>query len=227
MTIATSPAVASKRSSFQAKHAMWIVYGLMTLYVLLTRERSLLDAQSFFHQRYAPIKWLMFIHGIPAAVALILGVFQFSTKLRQRNLQLHRIMGRLYVGGVIIGAPLGMAVSRSLPPSGLFMASVIHATGWLLTTLTALYCVRTGNIQQHREWMIRSYPFAMVFIVARAVGQFPPIERIGDSAVNPVVWTTIAVACFLPSFIIEWQKLAKARRPARIPTQVRAVAAND
>ena len=204
---------------------MWIVYGLMTLYIVFTRERSLLDVHSFLHQRYAPIKWLMFVHGIPAGVALVLGVFQFSSNLRQRNLQLHRIMGRLYVGGVVIGAPLGMAVSLSLPPMGLFMASVIHATGWLLTTLTALYCVRTGKIQQHREWMIRSYPFAMVFIVARAVGQFPPIERLGEPGINPVVWTTIAVACFLPSFIIEWQKLAATRRTAKIRAQVKSISA--
>jgi hypothetical protein len=33
-------------------------------------------------QRYAPIPWLMMGHGIPGALTLVLGVFQFSTRLR-------------------------------------------------------------------------------------------------------------------------------------------------
>jgi len=47
----------------------------------------------------------------------------------------------------------------------LTMASVIQAVGWLTTTGTGLYCARTGKIQHHREWMTRSYPFAMVFVI--------------------------------------------------------------
>jgi uncharacterized membrane protein len=204
---------------------MWIVFGLMTLYVLLTREMSLLDSQSFFHKRYSPIRLLLMIHGIPGAAALILGVFQFSTRLRQRHLQLHRIMGRIYVGSVFIAAPLGMAVSLSLPPATLFTASMMHAIGWILPTATGLYCVRIGNIQQHREWMMRSYPFAMVFIVARAVNQIPAIDRMGEVGVIAVVWTTISAACLLPSFLIEWQKLAATRRSTQLRAQARAVAA--
>jgi hypothetical protein len=31
-------------------------------------------------------------HGIPGALTLVLGVFQFSTRLHQRFLKLHRIL---------------------------------------------------------------------------------------------------------------------------------------
>lgn len=77
--------------SLQTKHVLLVVFGLMLLYVLLTRERTLLDA-------------------------------------------------------------------IRLPKPTLLPASTIQATGWIITTATALYCVRTGRIQQHREWMMRSYP---------------------------------------------------------------------
>jgi hypothetical protein len=30
----------------------------------------------------------------------------------------------------------------------------MHSFGWLVTTAIALYCVRTGNLIQHRRWMI-------------------------------------------------------------------------
>ena len=78
-------------------------------------------------------------------------------------------LGRIYVGCALISAPLAVAVAASLPTSSLLMASGVHSAAWILTTATGLYCARTGRIQQHREWMIRSYPLAMVFVVARAI----------------------------------------------------------
>jgi uncharacterized membrane protein YozB (DUF420 family) len=98
------------------------------------------------------------------------------------------------------------------------MASVIQAVGWLVTTATGLYCIRTGRIQQHREWMMRSYPFAMVFIVVRAINSIPAIERMGVPALASVVWSVIATACFLPSFVIAWQTLAASRRVEKVRT---------
>ncbi len=93
------------------------------------------------------------------------------------------------------------------------MASVIQACGWLATTATALYCVRTGRIAQHREWMMRSYPFAMVFVVVRTVVAIPAIDRLGLVGLETVVWSAIATAGLLPSFIIAWQGL-RATQPA-------------
>ncbi len=194
----------------------------MTLFVVLTRDRTLLDPQSFLRQRYAPIPWLMIAHGVPGALALFLGVFQFSSRLRQRYLNVHRWMGRTYVACVAISAPVAIAVAIALPIPTLLMASTVQASGWLITTATALYCVRTGRIQQHREWMIRSYPFAMVFVVVRVIITIPPIAAMGLEGLENTVWSVIATACFLPSFLIAWQGLAANRQAPK----VRAAAAD-
>jgi uncharacterized membrane protein len=213
-----APGSVTRKKPFQAKHAVLIVFGLMTLFVLLTRDLTLLDSHSFLRQRYAAIPWLMFAHGIPGTLALFLGIFQFSNRLRRRYLQLHRVMGRIYVGCVAISAPVAVIVAISLPVITLTMASIIQAVGWLTTTATGLYCVRTGRIQQHREWMIRSYPFAMVFVVVRVINSIPAIARMGPVGVATVVWSVIATACFLPSFVIAWQGLAASRRVVKAPT---------
>lgn len=204
------------KRSIRAKYVLWVVFGLMALFVLLTRDRALLDSHSFLRQRYAAIPWLMLAHGVPGALALLLGMFQFSDRLRKRHLQLHRVLGRIYVGSVAISAPVAVVVALFLPIPTLLMASIIQALGWLLTTATGLYCIRTGRIQQHREWMIRSYPFAMVFVVVRAVDEIPAIARMGLLGVETVVWSVIATACFLPSFVIAWQALAASRRPVKL-----------
>ena len=208
MATAVQPAV---RGRSVAKHVMFAMLGLLMIVVYVSRDRLLLDPNSWLRHRYAPVSALMLLHGIPGAIALVLGVFQFSSRLRRRYLEVHRVMGRIYVGCVAIAAPLAIAVSVKLPIPTLTMASVIQASGWILATATALYCVRTGKIQQHREWMMRSYPFAMVFVVVRAIVAIPAIARTGFVGLEEVVWSTIAVACCLPSFLIEWQHLAAAR----------------
>src|SRR5438477_6850028 len=122
-----APGTVIRSKSLQAKYVVWAMFGLMGLFVLLTRERTLLDSNSFLRQRYAAIPWLMLAHGIPGALALLLGVFQFSSRVRQRYLQVHRVMGRIYVGCVAISAPAAIVVAVSLPIMTLAMASTIQA----------------------------------------------------------------------------------------------------
>lgn len=212
----STPATTGQRArSVQTKYILLIVFVAMMVLVWITRDRFLLQPNSFLRQRYSPIAALMFAHGIPGVIALFLGIFQFSRRLRARFLQVHRIMGRIYVGCVALAAPAAIIISTKLPVPTLTSASVIQASGWILTTATALYCVRTGRISQHREWMMRSYPFAAVFVVVRAIITIPAIARAGELGLAEVVWSTIAVACFMPSFLIAWQHLAASSRPQK------------
>ena len=213
--MSNGPAPASRTRSFQAKYALFVVYLAMAAYVLATRDLMLLDGSSPLRQRYDPIPWLMIVHGGFGALALVLGIFQFSTRLRQRYLKVHRVMGYMYIVGVAISAPVAVKVATILVIPTLTMASVIQATGWMVTTATALYCVRTGRIQQHREWMMRSYPFAMVFVVVRAIVAIPAVAALGELGLAETVWSVIAVACFLPSFVIAWMNLARSRPATR------------
>jgi len=208
----TMPTTVSPRSPIRAKHFVWVAFTLMTLLVFGLRERTLLDPHSFLRQRYSAIPLLMWAHGLPGLIALLLGFFQFSSRLRRRHLQLHRVLGRVYVGCAVISAPLSILVALALPTPTLLPATIIQAVGWLVTTGTGLYCIRTGRIQQHRAWMIRSYPFAMVFVVARALMMVPAIDRMGLLGVQMSVWSSIATACFLPSFILAWQEVASSPR---------------
>jgi uncharacterized membrane protein len=220
--VTTSAARLSMRRLFQAKYVMFAVYGIMMIIVWITRDHLLLVPGSPLRQHFAPVALLVFLHGFPAAVALFLGILQFSSRLRQRHLQVHRWMGRIYVGCVAVGAPVAVVVAAKLPVPTLLLESVIQSFGWLATTATALYCVRTGRIQQHREWMIRSYPFAMVFVVVRTILAIPAVDRMGVVGLSAAVWGSLAVACFLPSFLIEWQKFAASRGASRASTVMTA-----
>jgi uncharacterized membrane protein len=181
------------------------VYGLLILVVLYTRDLALLDSASPLRQRYANIPWLMLAHGVFGTLALTLGIFQFSSRLRSRYLAVHRLFGRIYIGSAFIAAPVAVAISIVLGDGSLIMASIVQAGGWMLCTALALYCVRHGNIQQHRQWMMRGYPFAMVFVFVRAIIAIPAVARLGEVGLVSTVWSVIALAGFVPSVVIAWQ----------------------
>jgi uncharacterized membrane protein YozB (DUF420 family) len=82
------------------------------------------------------------------------------------------------------------------------MATMTQPASCSLTSAVAWYCVRSGRIQQHREWMIRSHPFAMVFVVAQVMSVLSCDRIFGPSAFASVVWTFIALALFVPSILI-------------------------
>jgi uncharacterized membrane protein len=196
------------KQSFSAKHVWLVLLAAMMLIVVYSRDWALLDAGSPLRQRYAGIPWWMLVHGITGAVALFLAPFQFSSRLRRRYIQIHRIMGRVYVACTAVAAPAAIPIAVILGPAVLVPAATLQAIGWIVTTATALYCIRTGRIAEHREWMLRSYPFALVFVVVRVLLTIPPIDRMGEFGLVVSVWSTIAVAGIVPSFLIAWKHLA-------------------
>jgi uncharacterized membrane protein len=203
-------------NALHAKHIFWACFGLLTLFVFYRNELPLADAHSPAWQHFANVKWWLLPHGVGGALALLLAPLQYSNRLRQRNLRLHRILGRLYVVCVALAAPVAIPIAIKQGPPTLVMAATIQSAGWLLTTAVGLYSIRAGDIQQHREWMIRSYPFAMVFVVARALFAIPAIQQLGEVGIVSVVWSSIAAACFVPSLVINWRRIFPRKAAAAV-----------
>jgi Predicted membrane protein (DUF2306) len=58
-------------------------------------------------EHYQPFRWWLLPHGLAGACAILLGPLQFSDRLRQRFTKFHRVVGRFYIAGALIVAPLG------------------------------------------------------------------------------------------------------------------------
>jgi len=196
-----------QRSRSQAKLIAFIVFGLVTVFVTYMKNRGIFDPSTPIAQHFAPGKVFLAVHALFAGLAMVLGAFQFSNRLRARYLKVHRTLGYVYVVCVFIGAPIAIPLAAKIDTPSLTAASCVQAFGWMLCTGIALYCVRNGNVAQHRRWMIRGYPFAMVFTVARILIPIPPILRSGFTGTEIVVWSAIAAAAFLPSVLLEWRSV--------------------
>lgn len=208
--MATAAAVVRTRS--QKKLVFFAVFAALTVFVTYMKNAQLFNPNSPIAKHFAPVTWYLIPHAFFGALAMLMGAFQFSNRLRAKYLKVHRVMGYTYVTGVFISAPFAIPMAMKIHTLSLVGASAIQSFGWMLTTAIALYCVRNGNIVQHRRWMMRSYPFAMVFTVARLIIPIPPILKLGEPGIELVVWTTIGLAAFLPNVWIEWQDITAKRR---------------
>lgn len=194
------------------KHVFFVFVGLAALFVLYNNERFVLDHSDAMWAYYFPVRWVLLAHGLAGAAALCLGASQFSARLRQRHVQVHRILGRCYVTSVAIAAPVSIAVTllRNEPPLRLVVYT--QASLWLLTTAVAFYCIRRRNYQQHRQWMMRSYSITLIFLTDRVLDAIPGVSAFDTDADPSISWLCNVLAWVVPSLIISWQNLTSRRQ---------------
>ena len=105
-----------------------------------------------------------------ALIALIIGPFQFWKGFRDRYMITHRWMGRIYLIAILIGsiASTYLAWTSALQIHWTWALALQGlAFAWIITSGMAYFSVRRKRIQEHREWMIRSYAVTFAFITFR------------------------------------------------------------
>ena len=202
-------------SARRSKYLLFGFIALMIAYVLRHNEHFLIDAKDPVWRHYQPFKWWLLPHGLAGACALLLGPMQFSDRLRQRFAKLHRVVGRFYIAGVFVAGPLGFYIQRfqerSGEPRSFSVAAAVDATLWMLTTGIALGFILKGKVQQHRQWMTRSFAIALVFLEVRVILGVSGWEALGTAVAETVVWVCLAFAILLADVVLQWQELQRTR----------------
>jgi uncharacterized membrane protein len=179
-----------------------VAYG--TSYFLATpRDRH-------FAQYILPLR----LHIAGGMGALLTGPWQFSQKLRARALNLHRWLGRFYLLAVALGSTAGFAMAlvskRGLPTH---LGFGILAVLWFFTGLQAYRMVRQGNIEAHRQWMIRNFALTLAAVTLRV--QMPLMMGILHWPF-PRTYITVSWLCWVPNILIaEWMVRSQIRRLAQ------------
>jgi uncharacterized membrane protein len=197
------------------KYLLFVFIGLMAAYVLRHNESFLVNPKDPEWQHIASFRWWLLPHGLAGACALLLGPLQFSDRLRQRFTKLHRVLGRCYVAGAFIAAPLGFYIQYSEERMGdtrsFSVAAAADAILWMLTTGIAFAFILNGKVQQHRQWMTRSFAVApLIFLEARL------INGITGWNAETVVWGCLAFSILVADLVLQWQDLHRSLpSPAR------------
>lgn len=172
-TIAPSSTTVPTARRPLGKPILWTIIGLAFVSVLIYTDYPLIGhTNDPYRARLIHDRLFIVPHALAALAAILIGPFQFSTRLRQRHLNLHRIMGRVYVGAVAVAAPTAFWLNIH-DGDGEGWANGTLATVWFLCTLCAFLAARNRHIAVHRQWMTRSYVFTLNFIFTRILNPIP------------------------------------------------------
>jgi len=195
------------RTRLSAKHAWFFVLGAMTLFILYHDERFIFFHKSGTWKYFYPVRWKLFVHALGGATALVLGASQFSTRLRRWRPSLHRLLGRFYIGGVLVSAPMAVYLSFTHGLRILSVEVTVQASLWVVTALMALLAARNRSFQVHEQWMMRSYAVTLIFVISRIVFELPGLSGMSDVSAEHVLWILIICALLVPQLIINWRSL--------------------
>jgi hypothetical protein len=209
-----------------AKYVVFSVIAIMSTFVLYHNERFLIDSNHPVWQHYESFKWWLLPHAVFGSIVLLFAPLQFSDRLRQRFTKSHRVMGRLYVLGALVLAPLGAYIQyyqeRTGAPRSFTILAVVDAAMLMgATTLALLFAVKR-KIALHRQWAIRSYSIALVFITGRFVMGATGWETMGVEIVQAIIWSCLALSMVFADIAIHWKEIRAALAvpvKATIPTK--------
>ncbi len=162
--------------------------------VLTSKDDQLLNSMSWWTAFYG--------HIIFGGLSLLFGWSQFFPKWRSKYVLLHRILGKAYVISVTISgisaAYLALFATGGLVSSiGFGMLAIL----WLFTTWKAFLHIKSGHVDYHKRWVMRSYALAFAAVTLRI--WLPLSGIIGIEFLT--AYKIIAWLCWVPNLLlIEW-----------------------
>lgn len=187
----------------------WFVFAFMAigvglyplLYFFIDRQFGLLASKS--DELLVNVFWNFGFYGhiLLGGLALMIGWVQFSKKMRSRNLNLHRNLGKVYVIAVVISGICGIFIAFNATGGVITMLGFIGlGLVWLYTTLKAYFAIRKGDIQLHQGMMIYSYAACFAAVTLRI---WLPLLTIafGDFT---TAYRVVAWLCWVPNIIFAY-----------------------
>lgn len=148
----------------------------------------------------ANVLWNLGFYGhiIFGGIALFTGWSQFSQRLRRKRLRLHRNLGKIYTGAVLISGICGVyiafyATGGWIPTLGFFSLGLV----WLYTTGKAYFAIRKKDISLHQGMMVYSYAACFAAVTLRL---WLPLLQLAFGEFL-LAYKIVAWLCWVPNII--------------------------
>jgi uncharacterized membrane protein len=148
--------------------------GTYLMLRLVVQYTKLDDHVGFLQEKQAYLhlkiwKAAFYTHVFSSTLTLLAGFTQFSSEFLRKHRKLHKLFGSIYAWDILainFPAALIMAVYANghLPSK---IAFLILDSLWFWFTLKAIIEVKKGHIQNHRNYMMRSYALTLSALTLR------------------------------------------------------------
>lgn len=183
-----------------AKALWWLMLTSgIAVAIYATRYFVLPRTDAHFARYIVPLR----VHIAGGIGAMLAGLWQFSEKLRTKALNLHRWLGRFYLLAVGLGAIAGF-VMATVSEEGLptHFGFGVLAVLWFATGLQAYRVILRGQVERHREWMIRNFPLTLAAVTLRI---YLPLMLFALHWPFRTAYITVSWICWIPNVLVaEW-----------------------
>jgi uncharacterized membrane protein len=204
-------ALPDTRTSWRLAVFLALAGAAAILFVALAALPYYLSA-SYGPPEYAPRRGWLLLHISGGVVAILTGPVQLWLGLGDRGMTWHRRMGIAYMAAVGVGAIGAYYMAFNTDFGWLFGASLATlATAWTTTTAMAYLAIKKSLVEQHKEWMIRSYVLTFAFVLFRVVQ--PMLQGFGTiteqlAAAGWLCWT---VPLLTTELVLQGRKIMRVR----------------
>ena len=125
-------------------------------------------------------------------------------------MELHRRMGTVYMIAVGIGSAAAYYLAVQPSIGWVFSAGLAGlATAWIATTTLAYLAIRRSLIDQHKEWMIRSYVVTFAFVTFRIGFVVLQALKVGTLSEQGTImaWSCWALPLLATEVILQGRKI--------------------
>ncbi|MFD0710895.1 DUF2306 domain-containing protein [Paenibacillus sp. GCM10027626] len=186
-------------------------------YLDLDSSLSRVELNPSFPPHYS----LLLVHIWCSFLALVIGWLQFLPGLRKRRADIHRLVGRIYLGLVAVGGVTGLTVGMFATSYVRQMAFLTLGLLWLFTGWKGYRKARLGRFGEHRVWMVRNYLLTLVAASARLLTPFCILIYLAGhgvqpggvaAVVKPVLEINIWIGLVVNLVVGEWIILSRLKR---------------
>lgn len=191
-----------------AKKGLWIVLVVLaiviglypSLYFLIDRKFGLLSSKSA--ELLTNTFWNIgfYTHIVLGGIALLIGWTQFSSKLREKHLILHKQIGKIYLIAVLLSSIAGIYIGF-FATGGLLcsLGFICLGIAWFYTTLKAYLYIKNKQVEEHQKMMVYSYAACFSAVTLRIWLPLLTMAFDGDFAKAYVI---VAWLCWIPNLIV-------------------------
>jgi len=122
---------------------------------------------SFINSLHFNTPSAIFIHGGAGILFFLTMPFQFSPRVRAKNLKRHKLAGKIAVTSGCIMAISGIWMHNVLSPESQgirYSILIITSITICISFIIAIYHVTQGNIHAHQQWMARAVAIVLAAI---------------------------------------------------------------
>lgn len=139
----------------------WFIYD--SVVYVATREAqpgaTLINRQIWYYS-----------HMAIAMPILLIAPLQFLAGVRKSSPEVHRLLGRLFLGSSIIAGALAIWLGATLQYQGSRIPLVMFGFIWIGFSVAAWICALKRDFVNHRKFVIRSFAIGLAFVWVRVLG---------------------------------------------------------